>query len=247
MLLGKAPSPKEVFNDYTYDAINLFTVIQDPVALRLLKAKLKESLRTSRLVDLAVPLAALEPPSPASASQYLYRKYGIASQSADNLAGVPNSLPELALERAFQFLRSTHYSEGRLASQRLSSTATDKDLEELDLVAERLRRVQLDNLAWYNLIDKYDSPETLFYIYPNYHNFSERFTARDGVSLCEEDHTQLVEALTKIKGKALVVGFSNELYARLEIKGWKRVEFILGAQGKTTLGNYEINVVWKNY
>lgn len=241
VLLGKPPSPKEVFNDYTYDAINLFTVMQSPLGLKALKDRLRSDLQAPETLSRAVPLAALEPPTAINSLNQLYRKYGVSSTEEH-----PAS-PEAAVDRAFDFLRATHYGDSTIYFYRNSPEAAEKALENLDLVSERLKRVQLDNLAWYDLIAKYDSPETLFYIYPNYYSFSQRFTSRDGVSLCEDDHIQLVEALSKIKGKGLVVGFSNELYARLEVKGWKRVEFILGAQGKTTLGNYQINIVWKNY
>ena len=105
----------------------------------------------------------------------------------------------------------------------------------LRLVAERLRRVQIECDDWRNVLARYDSPATLFYLDPPYlasvrsdrwHNKAYRHEMTDG------DHRDLSGLLAGIEGMAVVSGYPSMLYDEL-YAGWvrfmKRTQADIGA------------------
>jgi DNA adenine methylase len=72
--------------------------------------------------------------------------------------------------------------------------------EELSAVHLRLTRVMIENLSWEKVIQKYDKPQTFFYLDPPY--FSEPCYKHNFESLT--DYQNLQDALKNITGKFLL-------------------------------------------
>jgi DNA adenine methylase len=122
----------------------------------------------------------------------------------------------------------------------------------------RLQRVQVENADWMVILDRYDTYETVFYIDPPY----VTSTRRGGVyenELNDTDHVELVDALLELKGAAVLSGYKNEIYKRLEDGGWARTDFDVachaagrtrnsGLQGKgsVSLKQKRTESVWQN-
>ena len=78
---------------------------------------------------------------------------------------------------------------------------------------ERLQHVLIECKDFRDIINRYDHPDTLFYLDPPY-TFNENRSKRIAYKheMADGDHVELVEILKGIKGKFLLSGYGNELY-----------------------------------
>jgi DNA adenine methylase len=216
ILLNKKPSPCETYNDIDNMVVNLFRVVRDP----------KKFKKFQRLVML----------TPYSRTEWI--------RYCDACKKEPDEI-----HRAFQFYYAMNTSfSGRLAAGFSTSVGTTSKhmagvvasyltaVENLEWIHQRLFRCQIENQDWRIILDRFDTPGTLFYLDPPY----VPSTRRSGEYLCEiprKDHRELVRILLRIKGKAILSGYDNPIYKRLERNGWKTIEFskhcLASAYGKT--------------
>lgn len=96
-------------------------------------------------------------------------------------------------------------------------------VEVLPEIANRLLRVQIENRPALELIELYDSKETLFYCDPPYPHESRCDSKAYSYEMNDSDHFKLANVLNNIKGKAAVSGYRCELMDKL-YKGWRCVE-----------------------
>lgn len=87
--------------------------------------------------------------------------------------------------------------------------------ELIEPLAERLRNVNIESKDFREIIVKYDSPDTFFYIDPPYVGREKRY---DG-GFTEQDHRDLAELLSGIKGKAFVSYYPDPIIDDL-YKDW---------------------------
>jgi DNA adenine methylase len=120
----------------------------------------------------------------------------------------------------------------------------------LHQVAERLRGVAIDALDWREVLKRYDSPRTLYYVDPPYLPQTRGRTApSDGYGandLSEAEHVELLEALCGVEAAVVLSGYPSDLYdARLQ--GWARAEYRNPKKlrrGSSTVSSVE--VLWSN-
>jgi DNA adenine methylase len=94
----------------------------------------------------------------------------------------------------------------------------------LPAVAERFRRVQIENLPWQEIIRRYDTSETLFYCDPPYMLSTRNSHGEYAYEMTVEEHQELAEALNNIKGHVVLSGYASPEYDEW-YRDWKRVEF----------------------
>lgn len=121
--------------------------------------------------------------------------------------------------------------------------------EQLPLIVERLRSVEILDRPALEVIQKWDSPETLIYCDPPYVPSTRHESSRDvyGHEMSEDDHRELGRVLGKCKGKVALSGYPSKLYTEL-YSGWKRVEFDIAnhaSGGKRK--DRERECLWMNY
>lgn len=238
LLLSKPPSPVEVYNDIDSRLVNLFRVLRDP-------EKFAEFQR----------LAALTPYSREEWEWCYYHQ----DEGDDDV------------EQAWHFfvvIRQSFAGKGgdwgynvRDSSRGMSGVVSAylSSIERLPEVHARFMRVQIEHDDFRNLIRRYDSPETFFYLDPPY----VPTTRRGGGyrhEMSHEDHEDLVRLLLGIQGKALLSGYDNPIYKALEDAGWKRLNFEavchaagrtrqsgLQGEGKVLATQKRVESVWFNY
>jgi len=93
-------------------------------------------------------------------------------------------------------------------------------IEMLPAIHARLQRVQIENADWRTILERYDTPDTLFYLDPPYVASTRRSGGYDH-EMTDADHAEMVGALLELQGKAVVSGYPNLLYAPLEGAGWR--------------------------
>jgi len=117
----------------------------------------------------------------------------------------------------FGVSKSTGYS-GATEKWKTYPTALKK-------IINRLRCVNIENDDALVIIDKYDSPDTLFYIDPPY--VSDTRTGNANVyefEMTDEQHHKLAEKIHSVKGKVVLSGYECPLYNELyKEKDWRKV------------------------
>lgn len=204
VLLNMKPYPVETYNDIDSDLVNFFRTLRNQ------RAKLIQAI-------------GLTPFSREELTLACQRTSGISD-----------------LERARRFFiraRQTRTglaqtsSQGRWAHCVLTSRAGMAgavsrwlgSVDGLAEIAQRLLRVQVENAPAIEVIQRYDSPETLFYLDPPYVHSSRGDRSTYRYEMTDDDHRELAKQLNKIRGRAVISGYRTELYDRL-FRGWQRVD-----------------------
>lgn len=119
-------------------------------------------------------------------------------------------------------------------------------VDRLPEVVERLKIIQFENLDYREVLRKYDRQGTFFYVDPPYElrkrNY-KKWYACEFVS--DNDHIDLRDALSGIKGTAMVSGYESEFYKDL-YKDW---EFIKLQPRRHSMkgGKLQEECIWINY
>lgn len=229
VLINREPSPVETYNDLDGDVVTFFKVLRED--------------RDELLENIAL--------TPFSREELAH---AVEQQNNDELSDMEQA--RLFFVRAGQ-TRSGLAQEatpGRWAyckstSRRDMSGAVSRwhgRLEQLYDVADRLRRVQIENKPAIEVIDRHDDEETLFYCDPPYPHETRGDTNSYGHEMTDEDHRELAEALRNAEGKVAVSGYKCDLYEEVfEDHGWNRVD----AEEKTmhTTKDQRQESLWLNY
>lgn len=107
--------------------------------------------------------------------------------------------------------------------------------------AERLRGVQIECSPATELIARYNSPDVLIYCDPPY-VLSTRRGKQYRCEMTDRDHLELLDALKRHTGPAIISGYDSELY-RTELREWHRETINTTDQ----LSKIKTESLWMNY
>ncbi len=119
--------------------------------------------------------------------------------------------------------------------------------DNLPLVVDRLRRVQMMCRPALEVIRKWDSPSTLFYCDPPYVPATRRSRDVYSVEMGIYAHFELIATLERCQGKVVLSGYPSKLY-RVLLPDWNRVTFDMpnhSAGGRSKQRRTEC--LWMNY
>ena len=122
-------------------------------------------------------------------------------------------------------------SEGRWAHCVLTSRASMSgavsrwlgSIERLPEIAQRLQRVQIENAPAIEVIQRYDTADTVFYVDPPYVHSTRGDVSAYSYEMTDEDHVHLAKVLNHARGRVVLSGYRTDLYDRL-YKSWRRVD-----------------------
>jgi len=204
VLFAKAPSPVEVYNDLDEGLVNFFRVLRN-------REQFEEF---HRLVSLT-PYSRAEYYSCRSTweecegpVERAYRWYVVARQAFSGCLGGGWG-PAI-----------THSRRGMAGT----TAGWLSVIERLPEIAERLLRVQVECQDWRVILERYDRPETLFYLDPPYIH-ETRKAGEYKHELSDDDHRDLVDILLNIRGMAVLSGYQHPIYGPLENAGWQRHDY----------------------
>jgi DNA adenine methylase len=204
VLINREPASIETYNDIDSEIANFFKILRDD-------------------------------------SEELIKKISLTPFSREELLLACTPEPNLSLlERARRFFvraRQTRTglaqtsSEGRWAHCVLTSRAgmagaVSRWLGSVDGLAEivqRLQRVQIENAPALEIIERYDTENTLFYLDPPYVHTSRSDKSAYGHEMTDHDHKELSIILQTIRGRAAVSGYRTQLYDKL-YRTWNRID-----------------------
>ena len=204
VLLNVGPYPVETYNDLDSDLVNFFETLrgQEPELMKAIGLTPFSREELARACEPAAGLTRLE---------RARRFYVRARQTRTGLAQTS--------------------SEGRWAHCVLTSRAGMAgavsrwlgSIEGLPEIAQRLQRVQIENAPALDVIARYDTPETLFYLDPPYVHDARGDASAYGFEMTNADHEELAGALRDVRGRVVLSGYRTDLYDRL-FEGWRRVD-----------------------
>ena len=206
VLINREPAPVETYNDLDSELVNFFTTLR------------RKRLGPQLLRDIALTpfsreelLRACTPEEGLDNVERARRFYVRARQTRTGLAQTSSQ------GRWAQCVLTSRSGMGGAVSRWLGS------IEGLSDVIDRLMRVQIENAPALEVIQRYDTPETLFYLDPPYvHDARGDSNAYYG-EMSDEDHTELAKLLHSIQGRAAISGYRTHLYDEI-YEDWHRVD-----------------------
>lgn len=129
------------------------------------------------------------------------------------------------LERACRWYYMLRYSFGHLGRNFGRSTSSKsiiagkirRRLDWFPTIHERLRKVQIENQDWRDIIADYDHSQTVFYLDPPYID-AHAGTYQYGMS--HDDHRELIDIIFESKGFFALSGYPNNFY---DSRNWDAV------------------------
>lgn len=108
-------------------------------------------------------------------------------------------------------------------------------------VAERLRKVQIENRPALEVIKRFDYENTFMYIDPPY-LLGTRRAKQYKCEMDDAEHVRLLSLLQKSQAKIMISGYASELYDDM-LTGWNRQELVSHAE----MGKPRTEIIWMNY
>ena len=204
ILINRKPSLVETYNDLDSELVNFFETLRNH-GEELIKAISLTPFSREELVK----ACRFEPDLPIL--ERARRFYVRARQTRTGLAQTS--------------------SEGRWAHCVLTSRAGMAgavsrwlgSIDGLPEIVQRLLRVQIENVPALELIERYDTEDTLFYMDPPYVHESRNDSNAYGYEMTDEEHAELADMLHSIRGRAVVSGYRTDLYDDL-FADWVRID-----------------------
>lgn len=194
VLLHKAPSPIEIYNDVNQAVVRFFRV------LRTRPSELIEALKLT-------PYAADE--------------YATAREPCEDDIEAARRL-FVRSWMGFHSMGTATRGFRRCADRPMGRSFADV-VDGLGVVAHRLRKVVIENMPYERVLEFYDGPDTCFYVDPPY-MMSTRRRPEDGYGeheLTDEQHEELCRRLQHLRGTVIVSGYPSHEYDRW-LKGFVR-------------------------
>lgn len=209
VLLRKARSYSEVYNDLDGEVVNLFRVLRNPSQARELQ----------RLVRL----------TPYSRQEFE------ESYASD---GDPIEQARRTLVRSMMGYGAFSASGGRTGFRtgfRRSGPAAANDWRHfppvVETAIERLRGVTIENRPALDVLRNYDDETALLYVDPPYPLATRGTDAWYAHEMSDDDHRELAAVLHQVRGMVIVSGYACDLYDKELYPDWRRVTMATHGDG----------------
>lgn len=196
VLFNRQPSLVETYNDLDGEVVNFFRVLRNN------KNELLEQI-------------ALTP--------FSREEFAIACELKDSLSDLERARRFYVRARQVRTGLAQTASLGRWANCKNTSRAGMSGvvsrylggLKKLEIIADRLLRVQIENRPAIDIIKLYDSENTLFYCDPPYIHNTRGDNKAYGYEMTDNEHRILANVLNSVKGKVALSNYECELMEEL--------------------------------
>ena len=221
VLLNRARSTMEIYNDLDHTVVNFFRVLRDRGPELIEKLRLTPFARYEHDHCLDPTVDELE-----AARRFFVksRQTFMTIVDAGTWAAAPTQIR-------------------RGVSQVISRWLSG--IEGLMEVVERLRLVVIEDRPAIDVIEKYDDEDAVMYCDPPY--YREVLVRKRGYAceMTEQDHSELLDCLMECKGAVAISGYDNDLYND-KLKKWFRYEDRWKRLGGDRTGIRQ-EILWCNY
>lgn len=221
VLLKKARSYAEVWNDLNDEVFCLFSVLREPDLTKRLVSQLEFTPYSRREFELAHTFT----PEPVERARRL----------------IVRSMMGFGADSACDPTNNTGF---RYNTKRAGSTPQHVFLnysKEMFEFADRLRGVVIENKNALDVCTAHDSDETLHYLDPPYLQHLRRVGAYSH-EMTDQDHAEMLKMALSLKGKVVISGYENELYNE-HLRGWKKVS----KETRADKAGLRTEILWMNY
>ncbi len=226
VLINRNPSPVETYNDIDGEVVNFFRVLRNH------KERLIEVIGLTPFSREEFFIAITDSAPPISDIERARRFFVRARQVRTGLAQTAS------LGRWANCKNTSRAGMSGVVSRWLGS------VEGLPEIAERLLRVQIENRTAIEVIQLYDSKDTLFYCDPPYPHQARGDNKAYGFEMTDDEHHDLSQILNKVKGKAAISGYRCVLMDTL-YKYWRCEE--APAKKCHSVKSLRKEALWMNY
>ena len=233
VLLNRDPAPIETYNDIDGEVVNFFRVLRDqPEALI-------QAIGLTPFAREELRIAAEEPLTGLSDVERARRFFVRARQVRTGLA---------------QTASAGRWAHCKLTSRAGMAGAVSRwlgSVEGLSEIVQRLLRVQIENAPAIEVIQRYDSQETLFYCDPPYPHDSRSDVNAYGFEMTDSEHRALAEVLHQVQGMVALSGYHCKLMDEL-YHDWDTIESAPKKAHSTNtrpdnIKQDRVEVLWVNY
>ena len=226
MLLNRDPSPIETYNDIDGEVVNFFRVLRNqPDAL-------VKAIALTPFSREEFEVAINPPPEEMSDLERARRFFVRARQVRTGLA---------------QKASSGRWANCVLTSRAGMAGAVSRWLGSIDRlpeIAQRLLRVQIENSPAIEVIQRYDSKETLFYCDPPYPHSSRGDSNAYGYEMTDDGHRELSLVLHRVKGRVALSSYRCNIMEEL-YGDWYCIE--APAKNCHSVKSPRVETLWVNY
>ena len=226
VLINRDPSPVETYNDVDSELVTFFRVLREQ------KETLIEAIGLTPFSREELTRACRESTEGLSDLERARRFFVRARQVRTGLAQTASA------GRWAHCLLTSRAGMAGAVSRWLGS------IEDLSAIAQRLLRVQIENAPALEILDRYDTTETLFYCDPPYVHDTRGDSKAYGHEMTDLDHRDLARALKGAKGKVALSGYHGPLYDEI-YSDWWRVE--ADARLCHSVKKERREILWLNY
>ena len=224
VLLNRAPSPVETYNDTDGAVVNFFRVLRDdwPELQRLIALTLFSREEFHLAITDGGGVRRLS-----ARGGFMFVRGRLDGPGAECDAGAMGELQEHQPVGYVGRGVALAWWRGRVERYRRALDAREDE-----------NRPALD------VIRLYDSADTLFYCDPPYVHATRGDTAAYGFEMSDEDHEALAAALHQCRGKVAISGYRNDFMDRL-YQGWRR--FDAAPKQAHSIKAVRFECLWMNY
>jgi DNA adenine methylase len=205
VLLQKTRSWLEVYNDKSRQVVNFFQVLREQTD------DLVEAIMLTPYAKAEWELAQADDPDPVESARRFYVR-----------AYMDRAGPTAQWRTGWRRQKVVTRQNGKRSMTPVATIF--RQVDHLWEIADRFRGVQIECDDALAVIERYDSPETLFYLDPTYPR-STRSCKKCSYEheMTDDGHVELAEVLHGIAGMAAISGYRCELYDDL-YQDWRRAD-----------------------
>lgn len=221
------PYPVEVYNDLDGDIVNFFRVCRDH------PQSLSEKLELT----------------PYARAEYESCR---AMRSDDPIERARMYATVARMSHGGDWGRSWSFAVGHSRRGMSSSVSRFLHLPETVLeIASRLKTVQIECMDAIKLIQKYDRPDTVFYLDPPYYPDTRSGSDVYRHEMSPDQHVELLAAIKLCKGKVAISGYTCPVYDEA-LSGWDRTQREVPCRSNVTTDGpasrpKRVEVLWRNF
>jgi len=210
VLFAKDPSKVEVFNDLQEWLVNLYRMIRE---------------RPQELLDRLEML-------PYSRSEYkrAVELYQLSLHDKKDSVTDPVEKAALFFMLVKQAFNSTVGGTWAYSSMSSKGSAWRNAMDLIMPCHQRLRDVIIECLGYEKLFEKWDGPDTLFYLDPPYVHITRDVSSTKAYEfeMSDTDHSNLCWECSELKGMVIMSGYHNDIYDSILVDelgwGYKEIE-----------------------
>ena len=222
VIINREPSDVDVYNDLFEPVVNLMRSVKE------------DAERLAELIHL---------------TPYSRREYELALTATNDQTESARRFLASSMQRhsaAQHTTRRSDWARGKNKTLR-ATTFMKKPLDILNTHA-RLQGVVIEEMDALEVIMKYDSPDTLFYLDPPYVASTRAFGHYGDYEYYDDDHENMARVANALSGKFAISGYNSDMYNELfpKDKGWVRYD---NKTKKTAYakGHVRMECLWCNY